>query len=296
MRVSGLRKRFGSVDAVAGLSFHADPGETVGLLGPNGAGKSTTMALLVGLLAPDAGSIEIAGTSDPTRPAARRRLGIAPQDLALYSELTAEENLRFFGRLHGLRGRRLAERVERCLAMAGLQERRDDRVGTFSGGMQRRLNVAAALVHDPSVVLLDEPTVGVDPQSRNHILDALGQLRSEGRTLLYSTHYMEEATRLCDRVVVVDRGRVLAEGTVPDLVARHGGRSRAHFTLATPPPPGTCVGGRPLHEFGGVLETDDPTQALAELARSGLALEAVTVESPNLERVFLNLTGRTLRD
>lgn len=292
----GLRKRFGAVAAVDGLSFEAAAGETVGLLGPNGAGKSTTMALLAGLLAPDGGSIEIAGARSPTCPTSRRRLGIAPQALAVYGELTAEENLRFFGRLHGLRGERLAERVERCLDLAGLRDRAGDRVGTFSGGMQRRLNVAAALVHDPTVVLLDEPTVGVDPQSRNHILEALAHLRSEGRTLLYSTHYMEEATRLCDRVVVVDRGRVLAEGTVPELIARHGGRSCARFTLASPPPPGAALAGRPLHELGGVLEMDDPVQALAELARSGLPLDAVTVEAPNLERVFLNLTGRTLRD
>jgi ABC-2 type transport system ATP-binding protein len=222
IEVRGVVKSFGAVQALAGVDFTVHRGETFGLLGPNGAGKTTTMAMLAGLLRPDRGEVWIDGRRDPTSPSVRACLGIAPQELAIYEELSAEENLRFFGRLHGWCGRALAARVDEGLAFAGLEARRRDRAGTFSGGMKRRLNLACALVHDPAVLLCDEPTVGVDPQSRQHILDGIQRLRHRGLTLVYTTHHLEEAAQLCDRVAIVDGGRLLALDTVAELVRRHG--------------------------------------------------------------------------
>src|SRR6478609_8682907 len=213
-----LRKSFGATPAVAGVSFSVRAGETFGLLGPNGAGKSTTIAMLTGALAPDGGSIRLAERGAPNEPATRRMIGVAPQTLSLYEELTAVENLRFFARMYGLSGAKLAERIEWALEFAGLADRRSGRVKTFSGGMKRRLNLAVALVHEPQVIFLDEPTAGVDPQSRNHIFERIEQLRGEGRTVVYTTHYMEEAQRLCDRVAIMDGGRILDLDTVPALI------------------------------------------------------------------------------
>jgi ABC-2 type transport system ATP-binding protein len=221
--VRDLRKTFGDIAAVDGISFEVAPGETFGLLGPNGAGKTTTINMIVGALRPDAGSVVIDGEPDPTRPAARLKIGTAPQSLALYNDLTGEENLAFFGTLYGLAGDRLRERVGWALEFSGLAARRRSRVGTYSGGMQRRLNLVCGLLHDPPVILLDEPTVGVDPQSRNLIFENIEALRKRGRTVLYTTHYMEEAERLCDRVAIIDRGRILALDTVAALRERHGG-------------------------------------------------------------------------
>jgi len=218
-----LVKSFGALRAVDGISFEVLRGECFGLLGPNGAGKSTTIGMLVGALAPDAGEVSVDGAGAPTREHVRLRIGAVPQAIALYDDLTGEENLRFFGTLYGLAGARLGERVGWALDFAGLAARRRDRVGGYSGGMKRRLNMAAGLLHDPPVILLDEPTAGVDPQSRNHIFDRIEALKRDGRTLLYTTHYMEEAERLCDRVAIVDAGRVLAIDTVEGLIARHGG-------------------------------------------------------------------------
>jgi ABC-2 type transport system ATP-binding protein len=197
LALRGLRKRFGKTVAVDGLSLSVRKGEILGLLGPNGAGKSTTVHMAVGLLSPDEGEVQVAGLGSPRQPEVRRQLGVAPQALALYEALSAEENLRFFGQIYGLSGRRLAERVDWALEFSALTERRRDAAGTFSGGMKRRLNLAAALVHDPRILLLDEPTVGVDPQSRNAILERIAELRQQGRTVVYTTHYMEEVTRLC---------------------------------------------------------------------------------------------------
>jgi ABC-2 type transport system ATP-binding protein len=226
VRVDSLRKRFGSVTAVDGVSFEIAAGETFGLLGPNGAGKTTTIGMIVGALGPDEGRVSVDGEDDPTRPALRRRIGVAPQALALYQELTAEENLAFFGSLYGLAGSSLRDRVEWALDFAGLADRRRGRVKTFSGGMQRRLNLVCGLLHDPPVILLDEPTVGVDPQSRNAIFESIERLKREGRTILYTTHYMEEAERLCDRVAIMDQGRILALDTVEGLLRAHGAPPR----------------------------------------------------------------------
>ncbi len=221
--VRDLRKSYGDITAVDGISFEVARGETFGLLGPNGAGKTTTIHMIVGALRPDAGSIAVDGEADPTRPAARLKIGTAPQSLALYGDLTGEENLAFFGTLYGLSGPRLRERVGWALEFSGLGGRRRQRSSAYSGGMQRRLNLVCGLLHDPPVILLDEPTVGVDPQSRNQIFESIEALRKQGRTILYTTHYMEEAERLCDRVAIMDRGRILALDTVDALREKHGG-------------------------------------------------------------------------
>ena len=204
IQITQLHKSFGEHCAVDGISFKIGRGETFGLLGPNGAGKTTTIHMLAGLLHADSGRVEINGSSDPTRQEVRRKLGIAPQALALYDDLTAEENVRFLGKLYGLEGSKLKDRVEYSLSLAGLGDRRKDLVSQFSGGMKRRLNLAAAVVHEPEVLFLDEPTAGVDPQSRNHLFDSIEAFSRQGITILYTTHYMEEAERLCDRIAIMD--------------------------------------------------------------------------------------------
>jgi ABC-2 type transport system ATP-binding protein len=275
-----LRKAYGPTVAVDGLSLRVEPGEILGLLGPNGAGKSTTVHLALGLLAPDAGTVVVDGLGPPTDPEVRRHLGLAPQALALYAELTGEENLRFLGRVYGLSGRALAARVDWALDFAGLADRRGDRVSGYSGGMARRLNLAAALLHQPRLVLLDEPTAGVDPQSRNAIIERILELKRAGLTVVYTTHYMEEAERLCDRVAIVDHGRVLALDTVANL-------KRAHGAL---PVLVTTVGGVERRH-----PTSDPVGELTRLVAES-RVENFHVERADLEQVFLKLTGRRLRD
>ncbi|HTO11170.1 MAG TPA: ABC transporter ATP-binding protein [Candidatus Binatia bacterium] len=229
----GLRKRFGEIVAVDGVSVALEAGKILGVLGPNGAGKTTTVAMLAGLVTPNAGEVlvggqALAGDADP----AKRRLGLVPQELALYEELSARDNLRFFGALYGLAGAALEQAIAAALALVGLGDRARDRVGTYSGGMKRRLNLAAGLLHDPDVVLLDEPTAGVDPQSRNAIFDNLEALKRRGKALLYTTHYMEEAERLADRIVIIDHGRVIADDTPAGLARAHGAPSLEKVFLA----------------------------------------------------------------
>jgi ABC-2 type transport system ATP-binding protein len=295
LRVVDLRKSFGDRIAVDGVSFEVAPGESFGLLGPNGAGKTTTIGMIVGVLAPDSGQVTVDGEVDPTRPALRRRIGVAPQALALYQDLTAEENLSFFGSLYGLSRDALRERVQWALTFSGLEERRRGLVRTFSGGMQRRLNLVCGLLHDPPVILLDEPTVGVDPQSRNAIFESIEALKRQGRTIVYTTHYMEEAERLCDRVAIMDHGRILALDTVEGLLREHGGLPRVEIEFPEAPASlatagGTWEGGR------WRIETNRPEEVLHQAIGSGEALRHVTIERANLESVFLHLTGRTLRD
>lgn len=289
-----LVKSFGSTHAVQGVSFRLDTAEAFGLLGPNGAGKSTTIAMLVGALHPDSGSVTV-DDGTPASADTRRMIGVAPQDLAIYEELTAEENLAFFGRIYGMRGDKLRERVDWGLRLAGLTERRGDRAETFSGGMKRRLNLACAAVHGPRLLLCDEPTVGVDPQSRNHIFESIEALRADGCTLLYTTHYMEEAERLCDRVAVMDHGKILAIGSVDDLIAEHGGLAVVEVELSAPPPdpealPGTLTGDRLR------VEAEEPLATVESLRGLGLSIRRLRIDRPDLERVFLRLTGRSLRD
>lgn len=280
LRLTNLRKVFGATVAVDGLSLSIERGEVFGLLGPNGAGKTTTVNMAVGLLRPDQGTIDLNGAGPPDRPDVRRMIGVAPQALALYDELTGEENLSFFGKLHGLSGRELAERVGWALEFVALTDRRRDFVRTYSGGMKRRLNIAVAVIHDPPLLLLDEPTVGVDPQSRNAIFENILALRKQGRTIVYTTHYMEEAQRLCDRVGIIDNGKLLALDTVEGLIAAHGGTS-------------VLFADRGDGEIR--VETDDPLRELMRLQNES-PLRRFRLERPDLERVFLHLTGRELRD
>jgi len=230
--IKNLRKSFGTLVAVDDVSFSLAKGELVGLLGPNGAGKTTTVSMIAGLVTPDRGEVliaghRLAGDTDP----AKRRIGLVPQDLALYDELSARDNLRFFGALYGLTGRALDEAIAKALELVELADRARDRVKTFSGGMKRRLNLAAGLLHDPDILLLDEPTVGVDPQSRNAIFENLETLKSRGKGLIYTTHYMEEVERLADRIVVMDHGKVIAEDTLDGLQLRVAGVGGGKATL-----------------------------------------------------------------
>jgi ABC-2 type transport system ATP-binding protein len=219
VQVERVSKRYETATALDELTLDVFEGETLGLLGPNGAGKTTLMHLLAGLLRPDSGSVRIAGLGDPQSRRVRAAIGLAPQELAVYPQLSAEENLRFFGRLYGLRGAELQAGAERALRLADLTARASDRASTFSGGMKRRLNLACALVHRPTLLLLDEPTAGIDPHSRNRLFEAVERLRSEGLTLVYSTHLMEEPERLCDRVAIIDHGRLVREAATADLLA-----------------------------------------------------------------------------
>ena len=272
IRLESISKQNGKQIVFIEASATIQRGEKVGLVGPNGAGKTTTVSIICGLLPPDAGEVRIAGTAvggdtDPVK----GRLGLVPQELALYEELPAEDNLRYFGALQGMEGPRLASRIDDVLRLTGLLERRRDRVKIYSGGMKRRLNLAAGLLHDPEVLLLDEPTVGVDPQSRNAIFESLETLRGAGKAILYTTHYMEEAERLCDRIVIVDHGRVVAEETAEEL-------------------------GRLLPREGRRELDDEARAAVALLAARGIAVPGLDGGAPRLEEVFLHLTGQALRD
>jgi ABC-2 type transport system ATP-binding protein len=268
------------VVAVDGVSLTVRKGEVFGLLGPNGAGKSTTIGMATGLISPDEGTVNIEGAGAPTTSTARLHLGVAPQELALYEQLTGEENLRFFGKLYELSGDALSKRVDTVLELVGLSPRRQDRVVTYSGGMKRRLNLAVALIHDPPLLLLDEPTAGVDPHSRNNLIDVVRKLASEGRTIIYTTHYMEEASKLCDRIAIMDKGKVLAQGTLSELTAAHGGH-----TVVT-------VSHGDSQER---IETADPLKEIARVMAAGTATN-VRIDAPDLESVFLALTGRSMRD
>lgn len=283
LKITDLHKSFGAIRAVDGVSLEVRKGEVFGLLGPNGAGKSTTINMAMGLLAPDSGAIELEGLGSPRDPSVRRHLGLAPQAIALYEGLTASENLHFFASLYGLRDAK--RRVAAMLELVGLGPRGNDLVAGFSGGMQRRLNLAAALLHDPPLLLLDEPTAGVDPHSRNSILDTVRTLAKEGRTVIYTTHYMEEAQRICDRVGVIDHGKLLDVGTVDELIRRHGGDSEVIVER------GNAENG---HAEERLVTKEPLAEISAALAKGDVT--SVRVERPTLESVFLHLTGRSLRD
>lgn len=302
IKAENLKKQYGNTIALDDVSFEVQKGETFGLLGPNGAGKTTTIQLLCGLLKPDGGAVTLDGKTDPTLIDVRLSLGTVPQTLAVYEELSAEENLRFFGKIYGLSGRRLKQRVTDCLEIAGLSQRRRERVSKYSGGMKRRLNMACSLLHEPTLLLLDEPTVGVDPQSRNSIFDTIEVMKKQGRTIIYTTHYMEEAERLCDRVAILDYGKILDMDTVHNLIAKHGGSSRveAEFEKTIPDPEKIkqLIDGKKIQfeETKVRFETSQPMKSLAMLNRSNIHFQSLKVATPNLEDVFLNLTGRRLRD
>jgi ABC-2 type transport system ATP-binding protein len=289
VRCEGLRKAFGDLVAVAGVGFQIEPGETYGLLGPNGAGKTTTISMIGGLLERDAGEVFVSGETLTTRSInAKRHIGLVPQDLAIYPDLTARENLSFFGRLYGLSGQALKTRVNEILDIVGLAERADDRSEEFSGGMKRRLNIAIGLLHRPSLLILDEPTVGVDPQSRNAILESVEALSTEGMAVLYTTHYMEEAERLCDRVAIIDQGLIVAEGTRRQLVELVGQHDRVSLDASGD----LRAAAAAASAIAGVKGADIREGGIDLLADHA----SVRVEEPNLEAVFLHLTGKALRD
>ncbi len=295
LTVTELKKSFGEIQAVRGLSFSIKRGETFGLLGPNGVGKSTTINMIVGLLEPDSGAVSLADVNDSSLREYRLNIGAAPQSLALYDEFTAQENLEFFAKLYGLSGAKLKERVEYALDLAALVDRKDDRINTYSGGMKRRLNLACAMVHDPPFLALDEPMVGVDPQSRNLIFERIEELKKSGCTILYTTHYMEEAQRLCDRVAIMDNGQIKDIGTVEELIERHGGPSIVTAEFEEQPnlalSSDVTIDGHTLH-----AKTPKPMELIAKLTDSGVTFRSLNVERPNLETVFLNITGTKLRD
>jgi len=307
IHVENLVKSYGDLKAVAGIRFEVEAGEVYGLLGPNGAGKTTTLSMLAGLLAPDEGRIRIDGL-DMSEQAqeVKARLGVVPQENALYEDLSAREHLRFWAGLYGLSGRGVREAVARVLDWVGLTSRADEPVKRFSGGMKRRLNLALGLVHSPKVVLLDEPTVGIDPQARVNILDVVREVAKSGTTVLYTTHYLEEAEELCDRIAIIDHGKLLAEGTLEELQKMVGGEEVVTLrgTLDE------ALRERLKSSGGRVLADEEDRLVLAvsgdgghgsvELLQAvfagGTAMDGVSIEPPSLNGLFLKLTGRELRD
>jgi ABC-2 type transport system ATP-binding protein len=306
LAVEGVRKRYGSAVALDGVDLTVLTGELFGLLGPNGAGKTTLMSILAGLTDPSEGTVKLFGELFRTSERDRRRLvGIATQDLAIYPELTARENLRFFGKLYGMTGADLRNRVEEMLAAVGLIDRAGHRAGTFSGGMKRRLNLAVAVIHRPRLLLLDEPTTGVDPQSRNHIFEQVKAQNAAGVTVIYTSHYMEEVQTLCPRIAILDGGRVRACDTLPNLLKRLDAVARLRFDRVPDGLEGRVVelpGVKSAKATAGTLNvtaTDlGPVlpKLLVACGELGAEPTAIDLDQPNLERVFLSLTGRELRD
>jgi ABC-2 type transport system ATP-binding protein len=308
IEVNNLKKTFGNFQAVQDVTFHANAGEVLSLLGPNGAGKSTTISMLAGLLAPSGGDASIMGHSITKEPvAAKACLGVVPQDIALYPDMSARENLVFWGKMYGLRGAALKARVDEVLDIIELADRQKDYVGKFSGGMKRRVNIGVALLHEPGVIIMDEPTVGIDPQSRRHILDDVKALNRKGMTVLYTTHYMEEAAELSNHIVIMDQGKIIAYGTYDELIQLVGEQTRLDLTLNT-------KGEKILSEWRkteGVARidstngkvtalVDDSNRILPRLfdtaTKVGVRITSVDIQEPNLEMVFMHLTGRALRD
>jgi ABC-2 type transport system ATP-binding protein len=306
LEVNDLQHRYGTTQALDGVRFDVQAGEMFGLLGPNGAGKTTLMSVLACLLKPDSGAASLLGIRlTPQERVPRPWIGVVPQELALYHDLTARENLQFFGSLYGMSGARLTARVDAMLAAVGLAERSNERVGGFSGGMQRRLNLGIGLIHEPKLLLLDEPTTGVDPQSRNHIFEEIRRVNRAGMTVIYTSHYMEEVEALCSRIAVIDHGCIIACDTLPGLLRQMDGILRCRFAeisdelrarLAQIP------GVKVLEEEGGLLtlRCQDAKAGLLRMLslinETRSELIGLEMEEPNLERVFLHLTGRALRD
>ena len=304
LTIENVTKRFGEIVALDRVSLSLARGEFFGLLGPNGAGKTTLMSLVAGLRAPDSGRISINGQRvGPNAMAPRHELGFVPQAIALYEELSAEENLRLFGKLYGLAGQELHARVDHGLHAAQLFERRQDKVQTYSGGMKRRINVVASILHRPALLLCDEPTVGVDPQSRNAIFEFLQRLNADGMTIVYSTHYMEEATRLCSRIAIIDHGRMLALGTLDELLTHLPFSELVRIARNDQ----TTAQMQALAEYGEITKAEDAylfklrnglrfSEFFAAAEELGLPYRYFNIRRPTLEDLFLHLTGKNLRD
>lgn len=306
--IEGLRKHYGDIKAVDGIDLEVNDGEILGLLGPNGAGKTTMISMISGVLRPDAGRITFDGLNIWVEPKkVKRQLGVVPQEIAVYEDLTANDNLQFWGSLHGLRGGKLKQAVHDSLVRVGLEDRARDQVKGYSGGMKRRLNLCMGLLHNPKFLLLDEPTVGIDPQARLAILDIVREVAARGTTVLYTTHYMEEAQDLCDRIAIIDKGQILTVGTLEALTRRSGESEVLKVvgsfdeTTATQKlsgldglrliriEDGTVIGG--IDDSGpGLLEV------LPKVLDSGLSIDDVSIQKPSLQSVFISLTGRELRD
>ncbi|WHZ05881.1 ABC transporter ATP-binding protein [Neobacillus sp. YX16] len=311
LNVRELGKSFGKLEAVKGVSFSVEKGESFSLLGPNGAGKSTTINMITGLYPPTSGSIQIKGVDVIKNPKkAQKSIGVVPQEIALYETLSARENLKFWGRMYDLSGNALEKAVDEVLEIIGLTDRAKDKINTFSGGMKRRVNIGAAILHKPDVLIMDEPTVGIDPQSRNHILNTVKSLNQNGMTIIYTSHYMEEVEYLCERIGIIDHGELIACGTLRELRETIGDRSRIIISLDKE---------RSNHlEIIGLLEGlavekdilikdklltvfhKEPQAILSDLiqlvTKDGTKITSVEIVEPNLESVFLHLTGRSLRD
>jgi ABC-2 type transport system ATP-binding protein len=306
IEVSDLQKSYGDLVAVDRISFSAGDGAIFGLLGPNGAGKSTTISCLSGLLKPTAGSVRVGGfdmASEAIK--AKGSLGIVPQELAIYEDLSARDNLAFWGAAYGLKGEKLKQRVDHVLNRIGLADRASDLPKTYSGGMKRRLNFGCGLVHEPAILLLDEPTVGVDPQSREHLFELVREEKAKGTCVLYTTHYMEEAEKLCDELAIIDRGRIIASGTLEELRAEFGGNDIIQLSGSFDPPEVE----RAVNELHGeVLALADDTLMIAirdgartlpsilqGISATGAEIHHARLSEPNLESLFLKLTGKDLR-
>ncbi len=308
IEVKGLHKDFGDIPAVQGVDFNIQKGEIFSLLGPNGAGKSTIISILAGLLRPTQGEAFVMGNSVTKElEEAKKHVGFVPQDIALYEDLSARENLYFWGKMYGLRGQALRQRVDEILEVVGLTDRQKDRVGKYSGGMKRRINIGVALLHKPAVVFMDEPTVGIDPQSRRNILDSVKALNQQGMTVLYTTHYMEEAQELSDHIAIMDLGKVIAIGTHNELVKIVGELDRIELGISTASDKvmadwKATDGVKEASAENGLvtLLVDDSNVVLPKLFEAankvGTRIISVEIFEPNLETVFLHLTGRALRD
>lgn len=308
IKVENLVKKYESNTAVSGISMDIEKGELFGLLGPNGAGKSTTIAMISGILTPTTGNVCIGGIDIAKKPMeGKKLLGLVPQDIALYPTLTAKENLEFWGKMYNLRGKELKKRVEEVLEIAGLSDRKNERIEKYSGGMKRRINIGAALLHKPEILIMDEPTVGIDPQSRNHILDTVKMLNKEGMTVIYTSHYMEEVEFLCDKIGIIDHGKLLAFGEKEELKRSIINFDKIELQLSSITPSvkeriGSMEYVQSIDIDGSKVTINSSesekllVNILSALAKMNIKVLSVKIQEPNLESVFLNLTGRALRD
>lgn len=308
LEVTNLHRKFKEIEAVSGIEFYLNEGEILGLLGPNGAGKSTTISMISSLIKPSQGDIYLNGESIVKNPKPLRDiLGLVPQDIALYPDLTGYENLKFFGKVYGLKGKKLEKRINEILVLIGLEDKAKQKVETFSGGMKRRLNIGTALLHQPKILIMDEPTVGIDPQSRNHILETVKKLTKQGMTIIYTSHYMEEAEFLCDRIYIMDHGKIIASGTkdeLKDLISRENSLEikvdliSDSFTSALLNHPRIQGVATDDQIYNLVIKNNG--HLLGEIfhlaEENNVKITSVNVKTPSLEDVFLHLTGRGLRD